>query len=245
VAYANPPAPPKWQDLGIRTASALVLIPTVLLDVWAGGAWFALFAALLGILIAREYVAIVHGGSPVQFALHAAAALAGALLTVEAGATATLLAIAVLSALSLLLAVLAGGRLTIWAVIGVAYVGLPGAALVMLRADTDFGAAAIMFLFATVWAADILAYFAGRTIGGPKLWPKLSPKKTWAGLGGAVTGGVLAGLGVALLYPELSLTWLLAAGAILAVVEQGGDLLESGLKRHYGLKDSGELIPGP
>ena len=91
---------PKWGDLGVRTLSAAVLIPAVLADVWAGGIWFHLFVALIGILMALEWVTIVHRGSPVQFALHAAGAMCGALLPLDVGLMGGLIAIAVIALLS-------------------------------------------------------------------------------------------------------------------------------------------------
>ena len=104
--------------------------------------------------------------------------------------------------------------------------------------------AATIFLFAVVWASDIVAYFIGRTIGGPKLAPQISPKKTWSG----AVGGVVAAIAVAMVFAQpLTLTSGLALGSIavmLSVVAQAGDLFESALKRRFGAKDSGHLIPG-
>jgi phosphatidate cytidylyltransferase len=96
----------------------------------------------------------------------------------------------------------------------------------------------------TVWSADSLAYFAGRIIGGPKLAPVISPKKTWAGLGGAVAGSALASLAFALIAGLPGLFLLAFLAGLLAIVEQAGDLFKSAMKRHYGVKDSGRLIPG-
>jgi phosphatidate cytidylyltransferase len=96
MADAAPPAAPKWADLGVRLISAVVLIPAVIADVWAGGIWFNLFVALLGVLMANEWVTICHRQDQRQFALHAAAAIAGALLPLEVGIWGSLAAIAVL-----------------------------------------------------------------------------------------------------------------------------------------------------
>jgi phosphatidate cytidylyltransferase len=117
-------------------------------------------------------------------------------------------------------------------------------AFVILRGASDAGMLTIMWLFAVVWAADICAYFAGRLIGGAKLAPRISPKKTWAGLWGAVAGGAAAGLAVGWAASPANLVLVAVLGGVLAVVEQLGDLFESALKRHYGVKDSGRLIPG-
>ena len=95
-----------------------------------------------------------------------------------------------------------------------------------------------------MWATDIAAYFAGRAVGGPKLWPAVSPKKTWSGAIGGTLGGVAAGLLVAKLF-GLAVSPMLVLVAIgLSVVAQAGDLLESAVKRHFGAKDASQLIPG-
>ena len=234
----------KWGDLGVRTLSAAVLIPAVLADVWAGGIWFHLFVALIGILMAMEWVTIVHRGSPVQFALHAAGAMCGALLPLDVGLQGGLLAIAALAVLSAAIAAVEDGQGPKWRYLGVVYVSVPPIALVLLREDPVHGIAAIVLVMLMVWAADTLAYFAGRIIGGPKLAPAISPKKTWAGLIGAMAGSALAALAVvkALGLPSPFILVLIAA--LLAIVEQAGDLFKSAMKRHYGVKDSGSLLPG-
>lgn len=235
---AEPPPPAKWQDLGLRALSAFILIPAVIADVWAGGAWFAVCVALVGVLMAREWSDLVHGGDPAQFAIHAAAGLVGAI-----GPGGPLVSLVLIAALALAGVALRprGGA---WSYLGVAYVGLPAMAFFLLRADAAHGAAAILFVLIAVWVADTLAFFAGRIVGGPKLWPAVSPKKTWAGLGGAVVGGALAAVAFASAAGYGGLLPLALTGAAIGLVEQGGDLLESALKRHYGVKDSGRLIPG-
>jgi phosphatidate cytidylyltransferase len=245
VITATPPAAAtKWSDLGVRALSALVLIPAVIADVWVGGIWFNLFVALLAVLMAHEWVTLVHRQDSAQFALHAASAMAGALLPLQAGMAGAFGAILVLALLSVMLARAQNPDHPKWAYLGVPYVGLPAIALVILRNDPDYGTAAIIWVLVTVWSADTLAYFAGRIIGGPKLAPVLSPKKTWAGLGGAIVGSAAASMIFALVMGLGGLAVLgLIAGA-LAIVEQGGDLFKSALKRHYGVKDSGRLIPG-
>jgi phosphatidate cytidylyltransferase len=233
-----------WRDLGIRTLSSAILIPAVLVDVWLGDAWFHLLVALLGVMMAHEWTNIVHERSSSQFALHAAAALSGAFLPLSNGWHVALAVIAVIWVLSLLLALAQHRRLSLWVVSGVAYIGLPAMAFVILRGENEAGMLAMMWLFAVVWAADICAYFAGRVIGGPKLAPRISPKKTWAGLWGAVVGAAAAGAAVAYGAGLADVILLGVLGGVLAIVEQMGDLFESALKRHYGVKDSGRLIPG-
>jgi phosphatidate cytidylyltransferase len=119
---------------------------------------------------------------------------------------------------------------------GVAYVGLPCIALTWLRADPAAGQTNILLLILVVWATDIGAYLAGRRLGGAKLAPRISPGKTWSGAAGGLFAAIFVGFCVA---PRAALV---AAG--LSIVAQAGDLLESGIKRHFGVKDSGWLIPG-
>lgn len=233
----------KWQDLGIRALSALVLIPIVLLDVWLGGVWYEIFVLLIGVLIAREWVRLALEDQDLQLALHVLAVLAAGILPFGPGFLAAAGVIAVAWALSLALS-RAAGRTSIWPYLGIPYAAGATMALMVLGTDRDYGALAIVWLMAVIWAADSLAYFAGRTIGGPKLAPILSPKKTWAGLGGAVAGGVLAALAVGVLAGLPSLAMLGLLGGLLAVIGQAGDLFKSALKRFYGVKDAGQLIPG-
>jgi phosphatidate cytidylyltransferase len=234
----------KWGDLGVRALSAAVLIPAVLADVWAGGIWFHLFVALIGVLMAQEWAAIVHRGDPLQFALHAAGAMCGALLPLDVGLGGGLAAIVVLVLASAGLAAVRAPGGAAWSYLGVLYVSVPPIALVLLREDPDHGIAAIVLVMVMVWAADTFAYFFGRILGGPKLAPRISPKKTWAGLAGAMTGSALAGLLVGVWLAVPSLAGLVVVAALLALVEQAGDLFKSAMKRHYGVKDSGSLIPG-
>jgi phosphatidate cytidylyltransferase len=132
----------------------------------------------------------------------------------------------------------------IWMIAGLAYAGVLLLAPVILRRDPSLGFVAILFLFAVVWGTDIAAYFAGRAIGGPKLWPAVSPNKTWSGAFGGTLGGVAAALIVVKVAGLVIAPMLVLVTLALSVASQAGDLLESALKREFGAKDSGDLIPG-
>ena len=130
-----------------------------------------------------------------------------------------------------------------WAAEGVVYAGLALYALLVIRGGEQ-GLAFLFFLLVLVWATDIAAYFTGRSLGGPKLWKKISPNKTWSGAIGGLVCAVLLGLGTVAIAGKADLfNWALLA-AVLSIVSQLGDLLESGVKRRFDVKDSSHLIPG-
>lgn len=127
---------------------------------------------------------------------------------------------------------------------GVAYLTLVTLSLLSLRHQPETGLQGVLWLFATVWATDIFAYVAGRTLGGPRLAPRLSPNKTWSGALGGLAAAVIVGACTAWFFTGGSVIGLAIAGGLLSVVSQVGDLAESAVKRYVGVKDSGQLIPG-
>jgi len=232
------------RELAVRIAAALVLIPIALLDVWAGSVWFELGIAMIAAIMAAEWCRMVHRGSQFQFALHALAAIAAVLIVSRSGVVMALQVIAVCWAMSLIGEALRKKSGSRWAWWGIPYIALPGLALILIRQSPEYGLFAVLWLFAVVWSADTLAYVFGRLIGGPKLAPSISPNKTWAGMVGAVAGGIVASAAMGW-YADLPTVWpLLVAGGVLAVLEQLGDLFESAAKRRFGVKDSGRIIPG-
>lgn len=230
-------------DVGVRAASGLVLGAAALAALWAGGWAFAAFVAIGAALLLLEWCTM-HAVAPTDRALGVG------ILAVVAVVAAAGLPVAALLALAAALALIAlatmarrTGRNASWLGAGLAYAALPAVALIWLRGQPD-GFAFVLFVLAIVWATDILAYFAGRALGGAKLAPAISPSKTWAGLVGGVVGAAVASALVAGAAWGGAPPTYLAIGAGLAVVAQAGDLFESWLKRRAGVKDSGSLIPG-
>ena len=127
---------------------------------------------------------------------------------------------------------------------GVPYAGLGAVALVWLRADPVAGRGNVIFLVLAVWASDIGAYAAGRLLGGPKLAPLISPGKTWSGAAGGLVAAMLVGLAAGQVIAPGAAVRAAFLAALIGAASQGGDLLESALKRGFGVKDSGQLIPG-
>jgi phosphatidate cytidylyltransferase len=217
---------------------------------WIGGSLFGLFWTIAGLLVLREWIAIVgirERGVAVWAVGAVALAFAGVLA--ENGSLAQpLLALCILAgaAACALMAPRARGL----AALGVLYAAVVIVVPVALRTSPAHGLVAILWLFAVVWLTDIGAYFAGRTIGGPKLWPRVSPKKTWSGFIGGVLAGTLGSIAVALWSAHATgVSWYSGAGLVVlslvaAALSQGGDLLESAMKRHFEVKDSSHLIPG-
>lgn len=229
-------------ELRTRILSALVLAPVALALAWAGG-WF--FAALIGaaaIAMAHELGGLLLDGRR-EAAVLACFAIAAVLLA-GSGLPAVAL-IAGASGLAFAAAARAWRDRPLWPVLAAyPYLILPLVAMIWLRADPQLGLVAIFWLLGVVWATDSFAYFTGRAIGGPKLIPRLSPKKTWAGLLGGMAGAALVGAAVSLWLGMGSAPLLAALSAGLAVLSQAGDFAESALKRRAGVKDSGKLIPG-
>jgi phosphatidate cytidylyltransferase len=128
---------------------------------------------------------------------------------------------------------------------GLGYVALAAAALVFLRGDPYTGRANVVFLVLVVWAADVGAYLAGRTLGGPRLAPRISPGKTWSGAAGGLIAAIAAGLAATAFLSDGGPGWRSGlVAAALGIVGQAGDLLESFVKRRLEVKDSSHLIPG-
>jgi phosphatidate cytidylyltransferase len=237
-------------ELGVRLLSGLVLAAAALLAAVHGGWPFALFWLLAGIAVAAEWTAVtrLEPSGPIRAATGVGlTVLAGAALLEADAAWEVLVSI---GGAVLLLAFGAGRHDRLWAVAGFAAAAVIVLVPPAMRNHPEFGLAGLLWMFAVVWTTDIAAYFTGRRLGGPKLWPRVSPKKTWSGFGGGLLAGTVAGVLTATAATRLGWSPVASPGlvalvsAVASVVSQLGDLGESALKRHFEVKDSGRLIPG-
>jgi phosphatidate cytidylyltransferase len=226
-------------ELKRRIVSAIVLAAT-----WYGGFWFEVVAALIGLLIYYEWSTITRLGER-SVRSNAFGWLAVALIAADIVAGDSTFSIPILGGATITGILLVLGRNTDWWLpAGIFYAGLSAISLATIRGDDQAGLVATLFIFAVVWATDILAYFVGRALKGPKLAPKISPGKTWSGAIGGTVSGILASSLLALgVFSRVSI-WTLAIAFILSVASQIGDLFESFIKRRFGVKDSSRLIPG-
>jgi len=233
-------AAPTSRSLLVRVLTAAVLVPLAVAIGYAGGwLWTALVTlAVIGVYV--EWLMIVGVGEKRIFLMGATAlALVGCCFSLAAGEGAL-----VVGALGLVsIALLSPGQRRGWAGAGFLYAVIAQVAALLLRSDAEFGFVALIFVFLVIWATDVGGYFAGRAIGGRKLWPRVSPNKTWAGAIGGLLGSLTVAGGFAAFGIGKSLP-LLVLGGGLSVVGQLGDLFESAVKRRFGVKDSSHIIPG-
>lgn len=236
------PAPARFSDLRKRALSAAVLGPLALAAIWLGAWPFKVMIGLVGAVLAWEWLHLrgLHARSWPGLLVP---------LTVLAACLAAALERPVLALLALLagfgcalLAAPPGTRRFLAA--GVPYIGIACVSLIYLRGNQEAGLENVVFLVGIVWASDIGAYAAGRLLGGPKLWLRVSPSKTWAGFFGGLAAVLVVGvlLGGALQPAPIGPMLLMAA--LLGLATQAGDLLESWIKRRCHVKDSSRLIPG-
>ena len=228
------------RNLLMRIAAALVLAPLAIGAAYAGGWYWIALATIGAIGLFAEWLAVTHTTRNVPVTIAGVVALV---------LTAPFLAIGNINAALAVLAlglIAVGFRTTqprLWAIAGFLYAAAAQLASVLVRLDHAKGLSALILVLFVVWATDIGGYFAGRAIGGPKLWPRVSPKKTWAGAIGGFVASLLVAIGFS--ASDLGKTLpLVILAAMLSVAAQLGDLFESAIKRRFGVKDSGHIIPG-
>ncbi len=231
-------------NLQQRVLSGVILAALVLALTWFGGWPFRILAVAMGTGVFVEWRRITEAGSKTVLAKAAELLLIVAFALLMAGLPPQMIFAAICIAAIVGFVAKLAGQANVWLGWGILYSAIPAASLVFLRGDQNDGLFAVLFLFALVWATDIFAYFVGRSLGGPKLAPAISPGKTWSGAIGGAVAAMFAGLGVAVLAglpigPMLPIIILLVS-----VWSQIGDLFESWVKRRFGVKDSGTIIPG-
>jgi phosphatidate cytidylyltransferase len=229
-------------NLQTRALSAIVLAAIVLWVTWLGGIQFRLLVALGAALGYYEWVSMA--GLRISRWAVGGMALAVVALALVSGFSAGVLAVVLLAGVAVTLVAGWVPRRDTTPAIAFAYATLAAVSLALLRGDDGNGLKAILFLFAVVWATDIAAYFTGKTLGGPKLAPSISPGKTWSGAIGGTAAGVVAGAAAAAAAGSDAVGIATVTALVLAVVAQAGDLFESAVKRRFGAKDSSRIIPG-
>jgi phosphatidate cytidylyltransferase len=240
---AAPSHAARWADLRLRILSAAVLAPLALGCIWVGGAAFAGLVTLMSVGLCYEWLGLC-GRRSAFVAILLFAALPVSVVLMAMGETLPVLIL-------LVVATVAGTALgpglspTRPLAFGIPYLGLGAVALVWLRQPPGSGGVNVIVLLLVVWASDIGAYLAGRAFGGPRLAPVISPGKTWSGAVGGLVAAAAVGVAASAILGKGAPSWRPVAFAVLlGVISQAGDLFESHLKRHFGVKDSGNMIPG-
>jgi len=226
------------RNLSYRVLSGLVLGPLALILAFIGGVAFDLVLAAATAIGLAEWLKLVTGRLE-RWAFAVPFVVLAVYLAVSPGA-----ALAALALLAVGIGAMAVRNRAL-AAFGLPYVGLTMLSLMWLRDSFDGGWLPVFFVFVVVWATDIGAFFVGRTVRGPKLAPRISPNKTWSGfVGGLVFAGAVAIGSVSAIVGASKPAQVVEIAVALSLLGQGGDLFESAVKRKFGVKDTGSLIPG-
>ncbi|WP_146345340.1 phosphatidate cytidylyltransferase [Phaeobacter marinintestinus] len=226
----------RWSDLSARVASAVVLTAIGAIEIWVGGLWFEAFIGLACSLMIWELVRMIapdRGAIAVQMAI-----LAGAAVVISYHLP-PIYRLPVLGAVVLVGVGQVGDRRAIFGVYAL-WIMAAGLGFISIRETMGFGW--MLWLISVVVATDVAGYFVGKLIGGPKFWPRVSPKKTWSGTAGGWVAAALVGTGFAI-YFDLG-AGLVVISVLASMASQAGDIAESAIKRRCGVKDASNLIPG-
>ena len=239
---ARSPVSVTLNNLVLRIVSAAVLAPLALFVAWLGDWPFALFWGAAAIVVLWEWTQLVAG--PRNWLMLSSCASAIAVAALVAWRDRPIAGIFLVGLGALAATIFAPRERRFWIVAGIGYAGTMLLAPILLRADMHYGFLAMVLLFAIVWATDVFAYFAGRAIGGPKLSVAISPKKTWAGAIAGALGAIVVAVAIAGMLGSVNAGTIAVIALVLSVCAQLGDLLESWIKRRFGVKDASGLIPG-
>lgn len=219
-----------------------MLIPLALVIAYLGGLVFAVFWTLAALGVLWEWSSLVDRPQRRLVVVVAGLAIAAAAALIVTARPAIALAVIVIGVAAT--AIVAKQPHRIWMAAGLFYAAMVAIPAIVLRSDPEFGFVAVIFLFAIVWSTDIFAYFTGRALGGPKLLPRVSPKKTWSGGIGGLLAAILAAVLVAKFAGLTDLIPIAMVAAMLSLAAQSGDFIESAVKRRFGAKDASHIIPG-
>lgn len=237
-------------ELGARVMSAAVLAVIALFATYQGGWLFLILWLLAGVAVLAEWIGMARLEPRVNLQLVLGAALFALVLALiaEISLAAQVAVLGIGLALAMILGATARDRL--WGAAAFACAMVLVLVPPAVRDHPALGVVGVLWMFAVVWTTDIAAYFTGRRLGGPKLWPRVSPRKTWSGFAGGLIAGTLAGIAVPSLAAQwgwgqpIATVWIALLSMLASIVGQAGDLAESALKRYFVVKDSGHLIPG-
>ncbi|MBU2092030.1 MAG: phosphatidate cytidylyltransferase [Alphaproteobacteria bacterium] len=234
-----------YAELPLRIISAIVIAPPCIAAIWLGAPYIQMIVLAAVFLMALEWARLVgHDRNPWLIGVLTVGVPQPVIASFFGSFDLALVLSGLIFLAIMAMTKIAGVPRGIWLAAGVPAIVLPALSLLFIRDHGEAGLVTALWLLAVVVATDVGAYFAGRTIGGPKLAPRISPKKTWAGLIGGMVSAGLIGAGAILLIGVGDIILLVIFSALLAVVAQIGDLSESAVKRHFGVKDSGTIIPG-
>lgn len=236
-------AQPRRAELKLRVASGTVLAAIALAANALGGISFAVLVIVVAAIALWEWTGITGAAEPLWMRAAAIFCLCAGLLAMDLTASRWGFWLLGAVAAAALIAGLVNSAAR-WTGLGLLYVAVPATAFMALRGAEPYGWIAVLFVIVVVAASDTGAYFGGRAIGGPKLWARVSPKKTWSGALSGLAAAVIAGGLLAVLTGTAGFGTGMALGCVLSIAAQAGDLLESSIKRRFGAKDSGRIIPG-
>ena len=231
-------------ELNLRLISATVLMLIAATAIWAGGWYFGAFIVIASVVMCIEWVRICVSNSYLILTTSAVFSALAPLLAMKNYFSAAWLVLGIGTIVILAISRLPSWHTRIILALGIPYIGMAVISIVWLRNDPLIPLAILIWMIIVVTVTDSAGYFVGKNIGGPKLSPRISPKKTWSGFFGGLGAAAIVGLITVQVTGQGTFLQFTVLSVCLALTAQTGDLIESGLKRHFSVKDSGSLIPG-